>query len=81
MLGDEPEAEATCTEAMRRALVVDPASPQALQTMASICISQQKSDDALKFLQRSLAVWHAPVVECVDSVWKKSAGKKKPKEL
>ncbi|KAH0603805.1 uncharacterized protein H6S33_007464 [Morchella sextelata] len=56
-LCDEPDAESRCEAYVTEALLVSPHSAEALQTLASIRISQQRPADAVTALQRSLALW------------------------
>lgn len=51
----EPDAEARCEAYVAEALLVAPASPEALQTLASVRISQQRMPDAVAALDRALA--------------------------
>ncbi|KAF5326941.1 hypothetical protein D9619_004835 [Psilocybe cf. subviscida] len=50
----EPEAEKTCEDLLNLALQTDPGNPEALQTLASVRMSQQRPDDAKKCLEE---VW------------------------
>jgi len=52
-----PNAELVCEKVLTEALNTDPQSTEALQTMASFKISQQKTEEALKFLQASYSTW------------------------
>lgn len=66
---DEPDAESRCETYVTEALLVSPDSSEALQTLASIRISQQRPDDAVTALQRSLHVWHdLPADDAADKV-------------
>ncbi|KAH8148629.1 uncharacterized protein LAJ45_07340 [Morchella importuna] len=56
-LCDEPDAESRCESYVTEALLTTPDSSEALQTLASIRISQQRPADAITALQRSLRVW------------------------
>ena len=53
----EPDAEQKCEALMTEALAVTPESPSALQTLASVRISQLRPEDARAALERSLALW------------------------
>jgi tetratricopeptide (TPR) repeat protein len=53
----EDEAEARCSEAVEEAVRVAPANPEALQTMASVRISQCRLDEARELLRKSMALW------------------------
>ncbi|KAI5780487.1 hypothetical protein EDC01DRAFT_668236 [Geopyxis carbonaria] len=50
-----PDAEARCEAYVAEALLAVPDSCEALQTLASVRISQQRPDDAVAALQRALA--------------------------
>lgn len=51
------EAEETCELVLSKALSIDKNNPETLQIYSSFKISQQKPDEALKFLQRSYQIW------------------------
>ncbi|KAF1951485.1 hypothetical protein CC80DRAFT_496088 [Byssothecium circinans] len=53
----EEDAEARCEAAVTEALLVAPESPEPLQTLASIRLSQVRADDAKSALTRSLSLW------------------------
>lgn len=53
----EPDAEERCEKYVTEALLVVPTSAEALQTLASVRISQQRGEDAIAALKRSFAVW------------------------
>lgn len=53
------EAEETCQRHIDAALEVHPAGYEALQTLASMRISQDRVGESLEALQRSLATWSA----------------------
>ena len=53
----EADAEARCEASVTEALLVAPNSPEPLQTLASIRISQLRMDDARAGLSRSMALW------------------------
>ncbi|KAF8199620.1 hypothetical protein BJ912DRAFT_949700 [Pholiota molesta] len=50
----EPEAEKTCEDLLALALATDPGNPEALQSLASVRMSQQRPEDAKKCLEQ---VW------------------------
>ncbi|KAJ2914070.1 hypothetical protein MD484_g6335, partial [Candolleomyces efflorescens] len=53
----EPEAEKTCEDLLNLALQTDPNNPEALQTFASVKMSQQKPEDAKQCLEQAWSVW------------------------
>jgi tetratricopeptide (TPR) repeat protein len=53
----EEDAEAKCEAFITEALLIAPESPEVLQTLASIRISQVKFEEARSALKRSLALW------------------------
>ncbi|KAF1972859.1 TPR-like protein [Bimuria novae-zelandiae CBS 107.79] len=53
----EEDAEARCEAAVTEALLVAPESPEPLQTLASVRISQARVDDAKAALTRSMELW------------------------
>ncbi|KAF2637947.1 TPR-like protein [Massarina eburnea CBS 473.64] len=53
----EEEAESRCEAAVTEALLVAPESPEPLQTLASIRLSQVRVDDAKSALTRSISLW------------------------
>jgi len=53
----EEDAESRCEALITEALLVAPNSPDCLQTLASIRISQSRVDDARAALSRSLDIW------------------------
>ncbi|KAF2003355.1 hypothetical protein P154DRAFT_544014 [Amniculicola lignicola CBS 123094] len=53
----EEDAEAKCEAAVTEALLVAPESPEPLQTLASIRLSQVRVDDAKAALTRSIELW------------------------
>ncbi|CBF75703.1 ACL4 family protein [Aspergillus nidulans FGSC A4] len=53
----EEDAESRCENLITEALLVQPSSPEVLQTLASIRISQLREDDARAALSRSLELW------------------------
>ncbi|KAL4977533.1 hypothetical protein BDW66DRAFT_158881 [Aspergillus desertorum] len=54
----EEDAEARCESLITEALLIQPSSPEVLQTLASIRISQLREDDARAALSRSLELWN-----------------------
>jgi tetratricopeptide (TPR) repeat protein len=54
---DDDQAEETCNAVMEEALSVAPDSPETLQTLASVRISQLRKDDAQKYLAQSMSIW------------------------
>ncbi|KAH8727493.1 TPR domain-containing protein [Phaeosphaeriaceae sp. PMI808] len=53
----EEDAEARCEAAVTEALLFAPNSPEPLQTLASVRISQSRHDDAKAALTRSMGLW------------------------
>ncbi|EAU85476.1 hypothetical protein CC1G_06377 [Coprinopsis cinerea okayama7 len=53
----EPEAEKTCEDLLNLALQTDPDNPEALQTLASVRMSQQRPDDAKQILEKAWGLW------------------------
>lgn len=53
----EEDAESRCEALITEALLVDPQGPEVLQTLASIRISQLRTEDAQAALSRSLELW------------------------
>lgn len=56
-LCDAPEAEQTCENLLNLALQIDPDNAEALQTLASVRLSQQRPDEAKEMLERAWAKW------------------------
>jgi tetratricopeptide (TPR) repeat protein len=54
---DDEKAEEQCNIVMEEALAVAPDSPETLQTVASVRISQLKLEEARQYLTKSLALW------------------------
>jgi tetratricopeptide (TPR) repeat protein len=54
---DDEEAEEQCNKVMEEAMSVAPNSPETLQTVASVRISQLKHDEARQYLSKSLDLW------------------------
>lgn len=53
----ETDAEQRCEKLVTEALLVVPTSAEALQTLASVRVSQQRVEDAVAALQRSFSLW------------------------
>jgi hypothetical protein len=53
----DPEAETTCERLMNLALQVDENNVEALQSLASLRLSQQKPDQAKQCLERAWGGW------------------------
>ncbi|KAJ3714273.1 hypothetical protein C8R42DRAFT_683598 [Lentinula raphanica] len=53
----EPQAEKTCEELLETALKVDPNNAEALQSLASVRMSQQRPEDAKVCLEQSWSSW------------------------
>ncbi|KAL1964680.1 hypothetical protein VTN77DRAFT_6706 [Rasamsonia byssochlamydoides] len=53
----EEDAESRCETLVTEALLIAPNSPECLQTLASVRISQLRPDDARAALSRSLELW------------------------
>ncbi|KAL8770120.1 MAG: hypothetical protein Q9209_004158 [Squamulea sp. 1 TL-2023] len=57
----EADAESRCESLITEAILIAPDSPETLQTLANVRISQQRVDEAKKALVDSLALWkHLP---------------------
>ncbi|ORY85717.1 hypothetical protein BCR37DRAFT_391477 [Protomyces lactucae-debilis] len=56
----EADAEANCEKYVTNALLADESSSEALQTMASMRLSQQRVEEARTALRHSLSLWHDP---------------------
>ncbi|KAF8249348.1 TPR-like protein [Wilcoxina mikolae CBS 423.85] len=52
-----PDAESRCEGYVTEAILVSPESPEALQTLASVRISQQRMGDAVSALERAFGGW------------------------
>lgn len=59
----EPDAEEQCESLIAEALIVAPNSPEPLQTLASVRISQLKTEEAKTALSKSLNLWKDDDVE------------------
>lgn len=53
----EPDAESRCESLITEAILVAPESPEALQTLASVRISQTKIEEARQALAQSIEIW------------------------
>jgi tetratricopeptide (TPR) repeat protein len=53
----EEDAESRCESLITEALLVNPHAPEVLQTLASIRISQLRTDDARAALSKSIDLW------------------------
>ncbi|KAI8980175.1 hypothetical protein BD414DRAFT_493864 [Trametes punicea] len=53
----DPAAEKTCEDLMNLALQTDPGNVEALQTLASVRMSQQRADDAKACLEQAWSQW------------------------
>jgi cytochrome c-type biogenesis protein CcmH/NrfG len=53
----DPAAESNCEELLKAALQVDPENTEALQTLASVRMSQQRPDEAKEILQKAWSSW------------------------
>jgi tetratricopeptide (TPR) repeat protein len=53
----EEDAESRCESVVTEALLVAPSSPETLQTLASVRISQLRVEDAKAALSRSMELW------------------------
>jgi thioredoxin-like negative regulator of GroEL len=53
----DPAAESNCEELLKSALQVDPENTEALQTLASVRMSQQRPDEAKEILQKASLSW------------------------
>ncbi|CDO73722.1 hypothetical protein BN946_scf185015.g50 [Trametes cinnabarina] len=53
----DPAAEKTCEDLMNLALQTDPGNTEALQTLASVRMSQQRPDDAKACLEQAWTQW------------------------
>lgn len=55
----QEDAEQKCEELIRAAMQACPESYEALQTMANMKMSQNKTKEALEFLNRSMSLWNS----------------------
>jgi cytochrome c-type biogenesis protein CcmH/NrfG len=53
----ESEAEKTCEELLTMALQISPGHPEALQTLASVRMSQQRPEEAKQCLEQAWTAW------------------------
>lgn len=57
MCSFDPAAEKTCEDLLELALQTDPDNVEALQSLASVRMSQQRPDDAKSLLEKSWNSW------------------------
>lgn len=55
---DYAEAESSCVQFTQRAIEVDPMSPEAYQTYASVSISRNLKNEALNAAEKSFSLWY-----------------------
>jgi cytochrome c-type biogenesis protein CcmH/NrfG len=53
----DPAAESNCEELLKSALQVDPENTEALQTLASVRMSQQRPEEAKEILEKAWSSW------------------------
>jgi hypothetical protein len=53
----DPAAESNCEELLKSALQVDPENTEALQTLASVRMSQERPDEAREILEKAWSSW------------------------
>ncbi|KAH9960847.1 hypothetical protein BC827DRAFT_1260642 [Russula dissimulans] len=53
----DPAAESNCEELLKSALQIDPENTEALQTLASVRMSQQRPDEAKAMLEKAWLSW------------------------
>lgn len=53
----DPVAEKTCEDLLNLALQIDPANSEALQSLASVRLSQQRPEDAKQCLEQAWTSW------------------------
>jgi Tfp pilus assembly protein PilF len=53
----DPAAESNCEGLLKSALQVDPENTEALQTLASVRMSQQRPDEAKEILEKAWVSW------------------------
>jgi len=53
----DPTAEKTCEDLLTLALQADPGNPEALQTFASVRMSQQRPEEAKEYLSQAYGAW------------------------
>jgi cytochrome c-type biogenesis protein CcmH/NrfG len=53
----EPEAEQNCDSLLNLAMQVDPENVEALQSLASVRMSQQRPDEARTYVLQAWALW------------------------
>lgn len=57
MVSFDPAAESTCEQLINLAFETDPNNVEALQTLASVRLSQQRPDDARVCLEKAWIGW------------------------
>lgn len=55
---DDAQAEEVCNRVMEEAIRIAPDSPETLQTLASVRISQAKKEEARSHLTKSMSLWN-----------------------
>ncbi len=53
----DPAAESNCEELLKAALQIDPENMEALQSLASVRMSQQRPEEAKEILERAWSTW------------------------
>lgn len=53
----EPEAEQNCESLLGLAIQADPSNVEVLQSLASVRMSQQRQDDARKYVEQAWRLW------------------------
>jgi tetratricopeptide (TPR) repeat protein len=56
----DPAAESKCEELLKAALQVDPENTEALQSLASVRMSQQRPEEAKGILEKAWSTWQNP---------------------
>lgn len=56
-ISDDPAAEKTCEDLLNLAVQIDPGNNEALQTLASVRLSQERPDDAKVCLEQAWVSW------------------------
>lgn len=68
----EPEAEENCDSLLNTAMQVDPMNVEAIQALASVRMSQQRTDDARACVLQAWGLWKDipagqwPTIEAID---------------
>ncbi len=52
-----PEAEQNCESLLALAIQADPSNVEVLQSLASVRMSQQRQDDARKYVEQAWSLW------------------------